>query len=82
MRPNDTSEQAWARVEDGLRAMSPGERVRRALSLTVLAHSLALAKIRQRHPEEDPHRHRLRLAARYLEPSLMRKAFGWSDDGS
>lgn len=80
MRPDDTSEAAWARVEAGLRRMTPGERVQRAVSLTVLAHSLALAQIRQQHPEEDERRHRLRLAARYLEPSLMEKAFGWKND--
>jgi hypothetical protein len=80
MRPEDTSETAWALVEEGVRQMTPGERVRRAVSLTILAHSFALAQIRQRYPNEDERRHRLRLAARYLEPALMKKAFGWTDE--
>lgn len=82
MRPDDTSEEAWARVEAGIARMTPGERVQRAISLTILAHSMALAQIRRRYPHEDERRHRLRLAARYLEPELMEKAFGWKNDGT
>jgi hypothetical protein len=80
-RPRDTGERAWAIVEEGLRRMTPGERIGRAASLTVLAHSFALAQIRQRHPGEDERRHRLRLAARYLDAATMR-ALGFVDDGS
>jgi len=82
MRPSDTSETAWSLVEEGLRRMTPGERVGRAVSLTILAHSFALAQIRQRYPDEDERRHRLRLAARYIDAATMKAAFGWPDDGS
>lgn len=79
-RPSDTSPEAWALVEDGLRRMSPAERVARSASLTILAHRFALAMIRRRHPEETDRQHRLRLAARYIDASTMRAAFGWVDD--
>jgi hypothetical protein len=39
----------------------------------------ALAQIRRRFPGEDERTSRRRLAARILEPALMRAAFG-SDD--
>ena len=80
MRPHDTTEEAWQIVEDGLRRMTPAQRVGRAVSLTILAHNAALAQIRYRYPAEDERRWRLRLAARMTDPALMRAAFGWPDD--
>jgi hypothetical protein len=80
MRPSDTSERAWAIMEEGVRRMSPGQRVRRAAALTIFAHRLALAQIRRLHPDEDERKHRLRLAARYLDRATMQAAFGWRDD--
>ena len=82
MRPLDTSEEAWARVEEGLRNRTPAERVARSAALTILAHGAALAWIRHRHPQECERQHRLRLAARYIDAETMRLAFGWIDDRS
>lgn len=79
-RPLDTSEEAWAIVSEGIRRMTPAERVARAISLTILAHGAALAKIRRDHPEEDDRTHRLRLAARMIDAKTMRAAFGWPPD--
>ncbi len=79
-RPLDTTEEAWAIVEEGLRKMSPAARVRRAVSLTILAHRVALAQIRRSYPDEDERRHRMRLAARYIDPAVMQAAFGFVDD--
>lgn len=75
----DTTKDAWAIVEEGLRKMTPAARVRRALVLSVAAHAFALAQIRRRHPGEDERRSRQRLAARFIAPATMRAAFG-SDD--
>ena len=80
MRPSDTTEEAWAIVQEGLRKMTPAQRVRRAISLTIATHAFALAQIRRRHPGEDERHSQLRLAARVLEPELMRAAFGFEDD--
>lgn len=82
MRPADTSEEAWARLEQGLRRMTPADRVARSVSLTILAHRAALAWIRRTHPDETERQHRLRLAARYIDPETMRAAFGTPHDGS
>lgn len=81
-RPLDTTDEAWAIVEEGLRRMSPAERVRRAISLTVMSHRFALANIRRLHPNEDERHHRLRLAARYIDADVMQRAFGYVDDGT
>ena len=80
MRPHDTTEEAWKVVEDGLRRMTPAERVGRAVSLTIFAHRVALAQLRRSHPDEDERRLRLRLAARITDPALMKAAFGWPHD--
>ncbi len=82
MRPSDTSAAAWSVVEEGLRRMTPRERVGRAVSLTILAHSFALAQIRKKYLLEDERHHRLRLAARYLDAATMKAAFRWPEDGS
>lgn len=81
-RPLDTTEEAWAVIENGIRRMTPAERVRRAFSLTELTHGFALANIRRLHPNEDDRMHRLRLAARYIDAETMRRAFGFDDGGS
>ena len=69
-------------MEAGLRAMTPAQRIARSVSLTILAHGFALAQIRARHPEESDRQHRLRLAARTIDPATMKAAFGWTDDGA
>jgi len=79
-KPLDTTEEAWAVVEEGIRNMSPAQRVKRAISLTILVHRFALAAIRRAHPDEDERTHRLRLAARYIDAETMRKAFGFTND--
>ena len=81
-RPLDTTEEAWRIVEDGIRRMTPAQRIQRAISLTIFGHGLALANIRRLHPDEDERRHRLRLAARYIDAETMKRAFGYVDDGS
>jgi len=80
MRPLDTTEEAWRHVEEGLRRMTPAQRVSRAVALTIFAHNVALAQIRRSHPDEDERHLRLRLAARMTEPALMQAAFGWPHD--
>ena len=45
--------------------------------LTRAVQELALVDIRRRHPGADEREQRLRLASRWIEPELMRDAFGW-----
>ncbi len=70
----------WALMEDRIRRMTPRERIERSVALTILAHSFALAQIRQKYPNESDRQHRLRLAARFIDPAVMRAAFGFPDD--
>ncbi|MBL9023014.1 MAG: hypothetical protein JNL21_12500 [Myxococcales bacterium] len=79
-RPSDTSDDVWRLLEAGLRRMTPGERIRRALELSELARGFALGQIRRRYPSEGPSDHLRRLAARTNSPALMRSAFGSPDD--
>jgi hypothetical protein len=79
-RPLDTTESVWEVVRAGIERMTPAERVGRAISLTILAHAFALARIRRDHPDESDREHRLRLAARILPKETMRAAFDWQDD--
>jgi hypothetical protein len=78
-RPADTTPAAWAFVEDGIHKMTPAERVRRAIALTITTHRFALAQIRRLHPDEDERTHRLRLLARCVDKDTMRRAFGFTD---
>ncbi len=48
--------------------------------LTEMVGQLAMNDIRRRHPQADERELRLRLASRWIEPELMRKAFGWDSD--
>jgi hypothetical protein len=44
------------------------------------ARRLALVDIRRRHPQAGEHEVRMRLAARFLEPDLMRRVYDWDPD--
>lgn len=57
--------------------MTPTARIARAIALTILTHRVALAQIRSQYPDEDERTSRMRLAARTIDPELMRAAFGW-----
>lgn len=80
MDHRDTSRVIQDRLDDAYRRMPVPDKVARMVALTALAHSLALARIRAEHPQEPDRRHRMRLAARWLSPEQMKKAFGWSED--
>jgi hypothetical protein len=81
MRPSDTSPAVWKYVEDRIRALSPEQRIHKALSLTIMTHRIALAQIAKDYPDEDRRTHQLRLAARYYPEDLMKRAFNWPHDG-
>ncbi len=58
----DTSAAAERVLVEKLRAMSPEQRLRLALSLSQSVRSLALAGVRQRHPNASAREQFLRLA--------------------
>jgi hypothetical protein len=57
--------------------MSPAQKLERVRALTRTVQQLALLDIRRRHPLADEREQALRLASRWIEPELMRRAFGW-----
>ena len=74
---DDTRPAVKAMLIDGYRKMSPTEKIDRVRSLTLAIQELALADIRRRHPEADAREQALRVASRWIEPTLMARAFGW-----
>ena len=73
----DTNPKVEALIIDGYRRMSPAQKLARVTALTRTVQELALADIRRRYPTASVKERMLRLASRWLEPELMRKAFGW-----
>lgn len=57
------------------RRMSPAEKAAIVSGLTNAVYELALAGVRQRHPDSTPREHFLRLAIVMLGPELARKAY-------
>lgn len=62
---------------EGMRRMSPAEKMRRIAGLNQTLEMLALSGIRVRYPEADEWECRLRVASRRVPPELLKKAFGW-----
>jgi hypothetical protein len=78
--PTDTHPKVEAFIVDGYRRMSPAQKIARVTELTRTVQQLALADIRRRHPTASAEEQSLRLASRWIEPELMRKAFAWDVD--
>jgi hypothetical protein len=77
---SDTDPEAERILIEGYRRMPVWEKLQRVGELNELVQSLAMADIRRRHPDASPRECALRLASRWLDADLMRKAFGWDPD--
>ena len=75
--PNDTHPKIEALLIEGYRKMSPSQKLERVRALTRAVQELALLDVRRRHPNADEREQALRVASRWLEPDLMKRAFGW-----
>lgn len=64
------------------REMTPGQKFSRMAALTELAHSMALAAIRDEHPSETDRQHRIRLSSRWLGTEVTLAAFGWAPEAT
>jgi hypothetical protein len=62
---------------EGIRRMTPGEKLRRIVALNEMLDALTLAGLREQYPEADNVELRMRLASRKLPADLMKKAYGW-----
>jgi hypothetical protein len=78
--PSDTNPKVEAFIIEGYRRMSAAQKVARVTELNRTVQQLALADIRRRYPTADMREQSLRLASRWLEPELMRRAFNWNVD--
>ncbi len=77
---SDTHPEAEKRLIEGYRAMTPAQKMRSLSALYHAARRFALVDIRRRHPYADEHETQMRIAARFLEPDLMRRVYGWDPD--
>jgi hypothetical protein len=75
--PSDTDPRIEAFIVEGYRRMSPSQKFDRVQALTKSIQELALIDVRRRFPAANSREQALRVASRWLEPKLMRDAFGW-----
>lgn len=75
---NDTDPRIEAFIVEGYRKMNPSQKFERVRALTQSVQELALLDVRRRYPNSAPREHALRVASRWLDPTLMRKAFDWN----
>ncbi len=73
----DTSPAAERLLIAGFRHMPGWRKLQRVWQLNALTRAAALADIRRRHPQADVRELRLRLAARHLDPAILRTRLGW-----
>jgi hypothetical protein len=72
----DTSPAALDRYHELLRRQAPYERLEQAMALTRAVRELAVAGIRQRHPNATDEEVRVRLAVRLYGTTAARRMFG------
>ena len=80
--PNDTDPRIQAVLVAGYRAMSASQKLARVTALTRAVQELALLDIRRRHPKADQRELALRLASRWIDADLMKRAFDWDVQAS
>jgi hypothetical protein len=76
MCPSDTSPEAWRIMLEGIRRMTPEERIGQMSELSRMVLSLAESGMRQRYPHADEREIFLRMARLTLGPELFRRAYG------
>jgi len=78
MRPDDVAPEAWRVYVGIIRAMSPSDRMYRAMELSDLVRYASEAGIRRAYPDADEREVFLRSAQRRLGPELFHGAYGRS----
>jgi hypothetical protein len=73
----DTTPKAEAILLEGYRKMPAWEKLQCVENLNQTLKQLQLADIKAKHPNADEYELKRRLASRWIEPELMKKAFGW-----
>lgn len=75
MVPTDTDTATLARMDELYRRMTPAEKLQRVRELTLMVNGLALAGLRERHPDEPEARLLLRLARTRLGAELFERVY-------
>jgi hypothetical protein len=57
--------------------MSGAQKIAIVEELNAITRALTEQRIRERHPDADEREIFLRVVATWLEPELMRRAYGW-----
>ncbi len=65
---------------EGYRKMPVWRKLQQVREMTRLVYELAMNDVRRNYPQADERELKLRLASRWLDPELMRKAFGWDPE--
>ena len=76
----DTSPEIEAILTEIYRRMPEGQKLRQVSELTRAVQELALADIRERHPNASEREWQLRLISRWLDAATMRLVYGWDPD--
>jgi hypothetical protein len=74
---DDTTSDAREVLFDAYSRMSPAEKIERMRQLTLMANSLALTGLRERHPDESEGMLLLRLARLRLGAELTQEIYGF-----
>jgi hypothetical protein len=73
----DTTPEAEAILIEGYRKMPAWRKLQCVVDLNLSLKALQLTDIKAKHPNADEYELKMRLASRWLEPELMKEAFGW-----
>jgi hypothetical protein len=76
----DTPPEIERIIIEGYRKMSAAQKLQIMQDLMRTAQLLALGEIQRRYPNAKKRELQLRLASRWIEPELMREAFGWDPE--
>ncbi len=77
----DTSPEAFEKLMELARGMTPAEKLRQSFRLTRFMIRMQEAAIRREHPEASDREIHLRAAARRLGRDLTLAAYGWDSAG-
>ena len=77
---SDTSPEVERIMIEGYRKMSAWKKLKQVGEISQLVRQLAMNDIHRRYPMADDREMKLRLASRWLEPELMKKAFAWDPE--
>jgi len=76
----DTSPEAERVVIARLRELAPWQKLQQVVEMNAALRQLSLAGLKNRYPDASAEELQRRLAAVWLEPELVRRAYGWDPD--